>query len=40
MVATYAVQWDAKHPLHIGNKGNFDYWTYLFTKFLNAPPEK
>jgi ABC-type transport system substrate-binding protein len=38
VVATYAVQWDAKHPLHVGNTGNFDYWTYLFTKFLNAPP--
>ena len=38
VVATYAVQWDAKHPLHTGNKGNFDYWTYLFTAFLNAPP--
>jgi ABC-type transport system substrate-binding protein len=38
VVVTYAVQWDAKHPLHTGNKGNFDYWTYLFTQFLNAPP--
>ncbi|HKP52204.1 MAG TPA: ABC transporter substrate-binding protein [Chloroflexia bacterium] len=38
VVATFAVQWDAKHPLHVGNTGNFDYWTYLFTKFLNAPP--
>ncbi len=40
VVATYAVQWDAKHPLHVGNTGNFDYWTYLFAKFLNAPPPK
>jgi peptide/nickel transport system substrate-binding protein len=38
VVTTYAVQWDANHPLHIGNTGNFDYWTYLFTQFLNAPP--
>ena len=38
VVATYAAQWDAKNPLHTGNKGNFDYWTILFTKFLNAPP--
>jgi ABC-type transport system substrate-binding protein len=38
VLATFAVQWDAKHPLHAGNTGNFDYWTYLFTKFLNAPP--
>jgi peptide/nickel transport system substrate-binding protein len=40
VVATFAVQWDAKHPLHVGNTGNFDYWTYLFTQFLNAPPPK
>jgi ABC-type transport system substrate-binding protein len=38
VVATYAVQWDAAHPLHVGNTGNFDYWTYLFTAFLNPPP--
>jgi ABC-type transport system substrate-binding protein len=38
VVATYAIQWDAAHPLHTGNTGNFDYWTYLFTAFLNAPP--
>lgn len=38
VVATYAVQWDAAHPLHGGNTGNFDYWTYLFTAFLNPPP--
>lgn len=38
VVATYAAQWDAKNPLHVGNTGNFDYWTYLFTAFLNAPP--
>jgi len=37
VVATYAVQWDAAHPLHVGNTGNFDYWTYLFTAFLNPP---
>lgn len=38
VVATMAAQWDAKNPLHVGNTGNFDYWTILFTKFLNAPP--
>jgi ABC-type transport system substrate-binding protein len=38
VVATYAAQWDVKNPLHVGNTGNFDYWTYLFTAFLNAPP--
>jgi ABC-type transport system substrate-binding protein len=40
VVATYSAQWDAKHALHTGNTGNFDYWTILFTKFLNAPPPK
>jgi peptide/nickel transport system substrate-binding protein len=40
VVATYAAQWDVKNPLHVGNTGNFDYWTILFTKFLNAPPPK
>jgi peptide/nickel transport system substrate-binding protein len=40
VVATYAVQWDAKNPLHVGNTGNFNYWTILFTAFLNAPPPK
>jgi ABC-type transport system substrate-binding protein len=38
VVVTYAAQWDAKHPLHVGRTGTFDYWTYLFTKFVNAPP--
>jgi peptide/nickel transport system substrate-binding protein len=38
VVVTYASQWDAKHPLHKGRTGTFDYWTYLFTAFLNAPP--
>jgi ABC-type transport system substrate-binding protein len=38
VVATYAVQWDAANELHVGNTGNFDYWTYLFTAFLNPKP--
>ena len=38
VVATYAVQWDAANPLHVGNTGNFDYCTYLFTAFLNPKP--
>ncbi len=37
VVATYAVQWDAAHPLHIGRDGGFTYWTYLFKAFLNPP---
>ncbi len=38
VVATFAVQWDKNHKLHTGNTGNFDYWTYLFTTFLEVPP--
>lgn len=37
VVLSYAVQWDAAHPLHKGNTGAFEYWTYLFGAFLNAP---
>jgi ABC-type transport system substrate-binding protein len=39
VVATYAVQWDAADPLHVGNTGNFDYWSAFFGGFLN-PPKK
>ena len=38
VVATYAVQWDAKNPLHIGRTKTFSYWGALFGTFLNAPP--
>jgi ABC-type transport system substrate-binding protein len=37
VVVSYAMQWDAAHPLHKGNTGAFEYWTYLFGNFLNAP---
>lgn len=36
VVMTYAVQWDAQHPLHVGRDGAFSYWTYLFKAFLNG----
>jgi ABC-type transport system substrate-binding protein len=39
VVLSYAAQWDAKHPLHIGRDGSFTYWPGLFGPFLNAPPE-
>jgi ABC-type transport system substrate-binding protein len=39
VVITYAVQWDAANPLHVGRDGSFQYWTYLFKAFLNAPTE-
>ncbi|HEX6141020.1 MAG TPA: ABC transporter substrate-binding protein [Candidatus Limnocylindria bacterium] len=37
VVLSYAVQWDAAHPLHIGRNGTFDYFSALFG-FLNPPP--
>ena len=38
VVLSFAVQWDAAHPLHIGRTGSFEYWAGLFAQFLNAPP--
>jgi len=38
VVLSYAVQWDAAHKLHVGNTGNFDYWSGLFGGFLNPKP--
>ena len=38
VVLSYAVQWDAAHPLHVGRDGSFTYFTALFGGFLNAPP--
>ena len=38
VVLSYAIQWDAKHPLHVGNGGTFDYFPALFGGFLNPPP--
>ena len=37
VVATYAAQWDAKNPNHVGNGGTFDYFPALFGGFLNPP---
>jgi len=37
VVMSYAVQWDVKNPLHVGNTGNFDYWGSLFAASLNQP---
>lgn len=39
VVMSYAVQWDASHPLHVGRDGNFTYFQAYFTEFLNAPEE-
>ncbi|MDQ6682850.1 MAG: ABC transporter substrate-binding protein, partial [Chloroflexota bacterium] len=39
VVTSYALEWDTKHPLHIGRTAAFDYWKGLFGNFLNpAPP--
>ncbi|MBX3031332.1 MAG: peptide ABC transporter substrate-binding protein [Chloroflexi bacterium] len=38
VVLSYAVQWDAAHPLHLGRDGSFTYFAGLFGGFLNAPP--
>ncbi|HEX5589339.1 MAG TPA: ABC transporter substrate-binding protein [Candidatus Limnocylindrales bacterium] len=38
VVTTYAVQWDAEHPLRVGREGLFEYWGYLFAGNLNPPP--
>ena len=41
VVLSYAVQWDAEHPLHKGRDNSFTYWGGLFGGFLNAPlPEE
>lgn len=38
VVMTYAIQWDAAHPLHKGRDGSFTYFSGLFGGFLNPPP--
>lgn len=37
VVMSYAVQWDAAHPLHVGRDGSFTYFAALFDGFLNPP---
>jgi len=38
VVLSYAVQWDTKHALHVGNTGDFEYFPGLFAGYLNPPP--
>jgi peptide/nickel transport system substrate-binding protein len=40
VVESYAVSWDAEHPLHVGRSGAFDYFPGLFGGFLNPPIPK
>lgn len=39
VVASYAVQWDAASPLHVGRNGTFTYFNAFFGSFLNTPEE-
>jgi ABC-type transport system substrate-binding protein len=36
VVATFAAQWDAKSPNHVGRTGTFEYFGGFFGTFLNA----
>jgi ABC-type transport system substrate-binding protein len=38
VVTSYAVQWDAANPLHVGRDGSFSYFAGLWGGFLNPPP--
>ena len=38
VVTSYAVQWDAANPLHVGRDGSFNYFPGLWGGFLNPPP--
>lgn len=38
VVLSFAVQWDAAHPLHKGNTGIFEYWAGLWGGNLNPAP--
>lgn len=37
VVLSFAVQWDAAHPLHVGREGTFTYFSTYFRAFLNEP---
>ncbi|EFO82058.1 ABC transporter substrate binding protein (dipeptide) [Oscillochloris trichoides DG-6] len=39
VVMSFAVQWDAANPLHVGRDGSFTYFSSLWGGFLNAPAE-
>ena len=40
VVMSYAVQWDAEHPLHVGRDGSFTYFAALWGGYLNPPAEE
>jgi ABC-type transport system substrate-binding protein len=37
VVASWSAGIDAADPLHVGNTGAFEYYTYLWTQLINAP---
>ncbi len=39
VVMSWVVAWDYAHPLHIGNTGSFEYFSYLWG-LMNAPAEE
>jgi len=39
VVASYAAQWDAANPNHVGRTGVFEYMAGFFGAYLNAPPK-
>lgn len=39
VIMSLMIQWDASHPLHIGNTGAFTYFSSLWGGFINAPEE-
>ncbi len=38
VVFSWAVGIDAANPLHVGNTGGYDYFSYLWDGLINAPP--
>ncbi len=39
VIASWAAGIDAANPNHVGNTGSFDYFSYLWDGFINAPSE-
>ncbi len=37
VVTSWEAGIDAASPLHVGNSGVFEYYTYLWTQLINAP---
>jgi ABC-type transport system substrate-binding protein len=34
---SFIMQWDASSPLHVGRTGTFEYFTGLWSAFINVP---